>query len=103
VKLCKGVKGKSQTAVLAILGQNNTRATQLENPCVLAGKRDEVESELFSPGDFHGIPGDEQRGVTVIQTVWKGWMPRYRFGSRVNVFCSGNAYSETMPTNVITH
>jgi hypothetical protein len=33
----------------------------------------------------------------------KGRRPRYRFGGRVNVFCSGNVDSETMPTNVITY
>jgi hypothetical protein len=34
--------------------------------------------------------------------IWKGRRPRYRFGGTVNVFCSGNVYSETIPTNVIT-
>jgi hypothetical protein len=32
-----------------------------------------------------------------------GRRPRYRFGCRVNVFCSGKVYSETMPTKVITY
>jgi hypothetical protein len=35
--------------------------------------------------------------------IWKGRRPRYRFGGRVNVSCSGNIYSETTPTNVITY
>jgi hypothetical protein len=37
------------------------------------------------------------------EQVWKGRRLRYRFGGRVNIFCSGNVYSETMPTNVITY
>jgi hypothetical protein len=37
------------------------------------------------------------RGFTHTWKIWKGRRPR------VNVFCSGNVYSETMPTNVITY
>jgi hypothetical protein len=41
-------------------------------------------------------------GFTHTWKIWKGRRPRYRFGGRLNVFCSGNVYSETIPTNVIT-
>jgi hypothetical protein len=43
------------------------------------------------------------RGFTHTWKIWKGRRPRYRFGGRVNVFCSGNVYTETIRTNVITY
>jgi hypothetical protein len=43
------------------------------------------------------------QGYTHTWKIWKVRRPRYRFGGRVNVFCSGNVWSETIPTNVITY
>jgi hypothetical protein len=45
----------------------------------------------------------KDRGFTHKWKIGKGRRPRYRFGDRVNVFCSGNVYSETMSINVITY
>jgi hypothetical protein len=46
---------------------------------------------------------ENYRGFTDTWKIWKGRRPIYRFDGRVNVFCSGNVYSETIPTSVITY
>jgi hypothetical protein len=49
------------------------------------------------------IEGMYAQGFTHTWKIWKGRRARYRLVGGANVFCSGNVYSETMPTNVITY
>jgi hypothetical protein len=67
-----------------------------------------VRSGLTMKGTLHSKVHDQPQSDKHANTkfkekIWKGRRLRYRFGGRVNVFCSGNVYSETMPTNVITY
>jgi hypothetical protein len=54
-----------------------------------------MREEEFLKGCMH-----KYRGFT---HSWQGRRPRYRLGARVNLICSGNVYSETIPINVITY
>jgi hypothetical protein len=54
------------------------------------------------PDDLAGVCGD----IAILTSAWKSNIALKLMSQeegRVNVFCSGNVYSETMPTNVITY
>jgi hypothetical protein len=58
------------------------------------------------PSNFSWEESSRLRPLTgnrFVDSLRKGSRPRYTFGGRVNVFCSGNVYSETTSTNVITY